>query len=231
MDLIRLVYNYTDSEIVWLIIKEDPDSWSSLLQPNLCKSVVQFQNTVKYHESTLLAMSQPPTNMVTQFPNRAFQSQKFCSRKAHVNMVGWTPNLEPPKFFKDDKNISSRKTPESVNAGPCRHCRSGKHWDYKCKYSRKGERQAQANFILLLDPDVEALSAYDNLYYELDSENESVNDSQDFHEPLQSSDQHLQIKSEDESRLEGNQEKVTASTPESSETFHAVTQKPVLHLG
>ena len=47
MDLIRLVYNYTDSEIVWLIIKEDPDSWSSLLQPNLCKSVVQFQNTVK----------------------------------------------------------------------------------------------------------------------------------------------------------------------------------------
>ena len=45
---------------------------------------------------------------------------------------------------------------------------------------------------------------------------------QDFHEPLQSSDWHLQIKSEDKSRLEGNQEKVTASAPKSSETFHAV---------
>ena len=30
--------------------------------------------------------------------------------------------------------------------------------------------------------------ACDNLYYELDSENESADDAQDFHEPLQSSD-------------------------------------------
>ena len=123
MDLIHLVYNYTDSEIVRLIIKEAPDSWSFLLQPNLCKSVMQFQNTVKYHEATLLAMYQPQPNMVTQFPNRAFQSQRFHPRKAHINMVGWTPSLEPPNFPKDDKNISSRKTPESVNARPCRHCR------------------------------------------------------------------------------------------------------------
>ena len=171
-----------------MIIKEAPDSWSFLLQPNLCKSVVQFQNTVKYHESTLLAMSQPPPNVVTQFPNKAFQSQRFCSRKAHINMVGWTPSLKPPKFPKDNKNISSRKTPESVNARPCRHCGSGKHWDYECKYSWKGERQARVNFVTLSDPDVEALNAYDNLYYKLESDNESEDDSQDFHEPLQSSD-------------------------------------------
>ena len=79
MDLICLIYNYTDSKIVWLIIKEAPDALSSLLQPNLCKLVVQFQNAGKYHESTLLAMSQPPPNVVTQFPNRAFQSQRFRS--------------------------------------------------------------------------------------------------------------------------------------------------------
>ena len=60
---------------------------------------------------------------------------------------------------------------------------------------------------MLLDPNIEALNAYDDLYYELDSENKSVNDSQDFHEPLQSSDRHLQIKSEDKSHLEGNQER------------------------
>ena len=47
MDLIRLVDNHTNNKIVQLIIKEPPDSWPSLLQPNLCKSVVQFQNTVK----------------------------------------------------------------------------------------------------------------------------------------------------------------------------------------
>ena len=88
VDLIHLVYNYIDSEIVQLIIKEAPDSWSSLLQPNHRKSVIQFQNVVKYHESTLLAMSQPLSNVVTQFFNRAFQSQRFCSWIVHVNMVG-----------------------------------------------------------------------------------------------------------------------------------------------
>ena len=87
------------------------------------------------------------------------------------------------------------------------------------------------NFVSLSDPDIEALNAYDNLYYELESDNESEDDSQDFHKPLQSSDWHLQITSEDESHLEGNQEKVMASAPKSSEMFHAVTQKPMLHLG
>ena len=65
----------------------------------------------------------------------------------------------------------------------------------------------------------------------MESGDESEDDSQDFREPLQSSDRHLQIKSEDGSRLEGNQEKVVVSTPESSEVFNAVAQKPTLHLG
>jgi hypothetical protein len=85
--------------------------------------------------------------------------------------------------------------------------------------------------VSLLDPEAEALNAFNNLYYELESGDESEDDSQDFCEPLQSSDQHLQIKSEDKSHLEGNQEKVTVSTPKSSETFHVVVQKPTLHLG
>ena len=98
-----------------------------------------------------------------------------------------------------------------VNTRPCRHCRSAKHWDYECEYSRKGEWQARANYASISDPNVEALNAYNNLYYELESGDELENDLQDFHEPLQSSDWYLQIKSEDESRLEGNQEKVTVS--------------------
>src|ERR1700728_2061641 len=119
MDLIRLVYDYTDSEIIQLIMKEAPDSWSSILQPKFCKMIVNFQNTVKYHELTLLAMTPPSTNSVSQLPNRAFQTQRFHPRKTHVNLVGWTLSLEPPKFPKDDKNVSPRKTPESINARPC----------------------------------------------------------------------------------------------------------------
>jgi len=225
MDLIRLVYDYTDSEIIRLIIKEALDSWSSLLQPKFCKTVVQFQNVIKYHESTLLAMTPQSTNPVTQFPNQGFQNRRFQSRKAHVNMVGWTPSLEPPKFPKDDKNVSPRKTPESVNARPCRHCGSGKHWDYECKHSRKGEKQARANFISLSDQELEALNDYDNLYYEMESEDESTSEPQDFCSPFQSSDQPLQNISEDASSLEGELETLTTSELVSPRTFHTTVDK------
>jgi len=190
---------YMDTKIIWLIMKEALDSWSSLLQPKFCKMIVQFQNVVKYHESTLLAMTQPSTKPVTQFPIESFQTQWFHPWKAHINMAGWTPSLECPKFPRDNKNVSPRKTPESVNVRPCWHCQSGKHWDYECKHSWKGEKQARANFSTLSDPEIEALSAYNDLYYRLESNNESAKDQQDFCEPLRSSDQALWIKSEDKS--------------------------------
>ena len=75
MDLIRLVYKYMDSKIIQLVMQEAPDSWSSLLQLKFCKTIVQFQNAVKYHEFTLLAMVLPPTNLVTSYPNKNFQTQ------------------------------------------------------------------------------------------------------------------------------------------------------------
>jgi len=146
-------------------------------------------------------------------------------------MVGWTSSLEPPKFPKDNKNVCPRKTPESVNARPCWHCGSRKHWDYECKHSRKGERQAQANFITLSDPEIEGLNAYDNLYYGLESDDESTEDQQDFREPLQSSDRTLLIKLEDESSLEGSQESVTTPVPTPSNSYLATIQGPSLHLG
>ena len=118
MDLICLVYDYTDSEIIWLIMKEALDSWSFLLPLKCCKMIVQFQNTVKYHESTLSTMTLPSPNLVSQSPNRNFQTQWFYPWKAHINMVGWTPSLEPPKFPKDDKNVSPRRTPTASSVWP-----------------------------------------------------------------------------------------------------------------
>ena len=146
-------------------------------------------------------------------------------------MVGWTPSLEPPKFPKDDKNVSPRKTPESVNTRPCQHCRSGKHWDYECKHSQKGERQARTNFITLSDPEIEALNAYDDLYYDLESKDESAKDQQDFCKPLQSSDHSLRAKSEDESSLEGTNEQIAKPVNESLESFFTTAQNSNLRLG
>jgi hypothetical protein len=146
-------------------------------------------------------------------------------------MIGWTPSLEPPKFLKDNKNVSPRKTPESVNTRPCRHCGSGKHWDYECKHSRKGERQACANFISLSDLEIEALNDYDELYYRMESEDESTSKLQDFCSHFQSSDWTLQIKSEDKSSLEGEQGETSKPASVPTMTFHTTAQQPTLQLG
>ena len=83
----------------------------------------------------------------------------------------------------------------------------------------------------LSDPEIEALNDYDDLYYGLESDGESAEDQQDFHEPLQSSDWTLLIKSEDESSLEGPQNSVTTPVSALSNSYLATAQGPNLHLG
>jgi hypothetical protein len=127
----------------------------------------------------------------------------------HVNLVGWSKNVGVPQFPKDDKNISPRKTPESIGARPCRHCGSGMHWDNECCHSRKGERMARVNLVCLEDNDVRAQEEYDSPFYELDSDAENELTQQDFGRPLQCSDFPNQPsnpnseKLEDMSHLEG----------------------------
>ena len=77
----------------------------------------------------------------------------------------------------------------------------------------------------------EALSAYDDLYYRLELEDESYNQQPDFHEPLLSSNPSLLIKLEDKSSLEGPSLKAGLNLSDHSNSFHAKVQKSNLHLG
>ena len=97
-------------------------------------------------------------------------------------LVGAFKGQEPPKFPRDDSNVSRRgKTPEEKGARPCRHCGSGKHWDNECRHSFKGNRAARANLSRASGEESRAQDDYDNLYYSLDSDSETE---QDFHESL-----------------------------------------------
>ena len=92
-------------------------------------------------------------------------------------MVGWSSKLEPPKFSRDDSNVSKRSTPEQKGARGCRHCGSMKHWDNECRYSKSGTRRARSNFVALTTKGIEAQQAYDALCYDTDSEtDEESND-------------------------------------------------------
>jgi hypothetical protein len=148
---------------------------------------------IRYHEDALMKLDRQERQYSyrerdhDRDRNRDFQRNN--TRTAHVNLVGWSANLDPPKFPKDDRNVSKKATPESKGARPCRHCGSGKHWDNECKHSLKGNRAARTNLATSSSEDREAQDNYEDLYYGLDSGEESEIaevPKQDFEEPLRS---------------------------------------------
>lgn len=180
LDLLRIVYQFTDTEFIQMIMKEAPSSWHSIIQPHNCRDLVEFQNTVRYHDITLIDISTafgadrdrdrstyPSTARSPFRPNRPpFQP----STRARTNLVGWSKDMPAPQFPKDDKNVSKSRTPESIGARPCRHCGSGMHWDKECYHAKQGEKRVRSNFASTYDDDMVAQEEYDELYYASDAE-------------------------------------------------------------
>jgi hypothetical protein len=238
LDLISLVYDYTDSETIRLVMAEAPDIWQSILNVQFYSTITEFQNAVKFHEETLTRLT-PGNAIPTQLPNSGFNSRNPWKR-ANTNFVGFTPSLKKPEFPKDDKNVSPRRTPESIGARPCRHCGSGMHWDNECRHSRQGERKARTNFVQPSRAEIQAQEDYDALYYDLDSENETEGTNNgtpqpDFCEPLQRSDfpnQHAipsMNQLEDSSSLEGFNDSSESLGKENSPALDSQSIKVLSH--
>ncbi|KIJ28332.1 hypothetical protein M422DRAFT_189841 [Sphaerobolus stellatus SS14] len=149
-----------DTELMMDIMSGVPVEWNTVLTTHLFEKVKDLQRAIKYHEETLIKTGQPIRPLEMTSPRTTpYQSQQ-------TNLVGWSSNLGPPPFPKDDSTVSRGRTPEQKGARPCRHCGSGKHWDNECKHSRKGGRQVRANFVHYTPDDLRAQAAYDDLYYE-----------------------------------------------------------------
>ena len=131
MELLTLVYSYTDTETIQAIMMQVPGTWASIINSQYQKMLREFQNAIKYHEESLEKLEVPVIQPL-RLPNREYTSARFPYCKANINLVGWSKNIGTPSFLKDDSNISPRKTPNSVGARPCRHCGSGKHWNNEC---------------------------------------------------------------------------------------------------
>ena len=58
MELLSLIYSYTDTETIQAIIQEVPGSWASIINPQYQKTLQEFQNAVKYHEESLENLEQ-----------------------------------------------------------------------------------------------------------------------------------------------------------------------------
>jgi len=182
--LLNTVYNLEDSELILEVMEGAPASWNTILTTQLYIDTIEFQEAVWFHEDNLIWMSAEVTFRKELYEqDYQFQNKDTYTPQAWVHLVGEFKGQELPKFPKDDANISKwGKTPEEKGAWPCHHCGNGKHWDYECWHSFKGNRAARANLSQISAEGTIAQNKYDDLYYSLDSDSETK---QDFHNPLQ----------------------------------------------
>ncbi|KAJ3751601.1 hypothetical protein EV360DRAFT_89572 [Lentinula raphanica] len=169
-ELLMRVYDYSDTQLIQEIMEGAPTSWINVVTPHLYTDVDEFQEVIKFHENSLMALSRPYRGYWSQENSSSYKNS--APTKARVNLVGSSPNLPPPQFPKDDSNVSKKASPEDKGLRPCRHCGSGKHWDYECKYARKGMKRVRMNHIVTTPEDVQAQKEYDDAYYDLSSDDE-----------------------------------------------------------
>ncbi|KAK0221308.1 hypothetical protein IW262DRAFT_1271414, partial [Armillaria fumosa] len=167
-----------DTSLISEIMEGAPEIWTTILTTELYSTAIEFQNAIRFHEHTLMKLSnssQPPRfdkaawgNTYDRSSNSYERKQGSAERTAWTNLVGASPNLPPPRFPKNDSNVSKWKfTPRQKGARPCRHCGSDQHWDPECEHHYEETRRACTNHI---NTEVdEAQAEYEDLYYELDN--------------------------------------------------------------
>ena len=191
----------SDSEIIMEVMNSAPAFWSTIIDPHRCRDLIEFSAAIKYHEVSLehspfssgdssldrrvRQLEQLAKDSRGSAQSRSNTTSKFSSfrnnfRSARTNLVGWSPSIGKPPFPKDDSVVSKGATPEDKKARPCRHCGSGKHWDYDCKHAKKGMKKVRANFATLsLDPEyLQAEQEYEAAYLEDCSSDSEVSDSE-----------------------------------------------------
>lgn len=187
-ELLRLVNKLTDSELILEVMAGAPEYWSAILDIQRYETAVDFQTAIKYHES---ALAHPPFSVQTSGLERRIRALEIGQQKPSTGggkgnyfkkpairtyLIGTSPNTSKPPFPKDDSNVSKKATPESRGARPCRHCGSGKHWDYECKHATKGMKIARTRIATSTSDDTDAQEEYDDLYYNLESDTEDEED-------------------------------------------------------
>ncbi len=206
--LLKLVHSLSDSELIMEIMNGAPTSWNTILTTHLYSSVIEFQSAIKFHENLLMSLSRgdrdrdyrpnrpvyQPAPSYSGAYNQGNRGSPSGGRpyRSNARLAGWSPSLPAPKFPRDDSVVSKGKTPEQKGARPCRHCGSGKHWDYDCPHARKEAKNVRARLATASDDYLRAQEEYENLYYDTDSDGDDFQSCvdeethQDFRKPLQS---------------------------------------------
>lgn len=192
-ELLDTVLTLDDSELITEIMEGAPANWNTILTTQLYDTAMEFQTGLRFYEETLMRLDESQRTHRYDNPYRdsrpyaksekrsedmesARNSTKDTGSRTYkpwyasrTNAVGAFSTMETPKFPKDDTTLTKRKnSPDQVGARPCRHCGSGKHWDYECRHSFKGTRAARVNLATVSEEEHQAEDSYNELYYSLD---------------------------------------------------------------
>ncbi|PBK86329.1 hypothetical protein ARMGADRAFT_904975, partial [Armillaria gallica] len=157
----------SDHELISEIMGGAPAVWYTMLNTESYETAVQFQNAIRFYEHTLIHLSHP--SQVPQF-DRPVSFRNSDSRYgnhdriARTNLVGTSEGFPPPRFPRNDKNISKRRfMPRQKGARPCRHCGSDQHWDPECEHHYEDMKSARTNMASISFDSSQV--EYDDLYY------------------------------------------------------------------
>lgn len=142
----------------------------------------EMEERMEKLERSLQRMGRPNWNQGPQARTHIAETQRYGGPKkeppcaAAQAMIGFSKDLPPPSYPRDDATRSKGKSPKDKGARPCRHCGSPNHWDNECKYARKGARMAKTHFVEPSPDYLSAQDAYEEAYYETESEEEEINE-------------------------------------------------------
>ncbi len=205
--LLIIVDNYSDVELIMSIMEGAPKFWTSIVDTSNLSDVHQLLEKIVYHEDALTnspvqaredyhvlekrlhALEHGGGRRPFARANKVETSSRAGTRgtpkqtkpkyAAKVNLIGYSKDLPPPAFPKDDKTVSNGKTPEQKGARACRHCGSLKHWDNECKHARQGARSVRAHFASPSDGYLTAQAAYEEAYLETSASEQETGDDGD----------------------------------------------------
>ena len=140
-----------------------PQNWNTILNTTNMTTLEQLANEMEYHDVVLMdSASRDNSNLLHHIRKLEKNLGSKHKARAHevetqeveaeVNTIGQKPLLNPSNNFNKqipppaNHVVLKGKPPIEAGGRLCRHCNSGKHWDYDCPHTDYQKKKKSSKF-------------------------------------------------------------------------------------